>query len=495
MRSFDARQNGTVRSRSGLTSVTANARLAGLILMVALGVLLVGLIKARTWSQLSLLEQEFAAMRTELFYVGVNARSTLWHLNGAVLRYQLSKDTRERERFVEESAKLKRTLVNALPQLSTDAERQLGAELQEVFGQYLRATQPLLDTRPRAVRKDTSAQVHGAILDASTPALDTAEKLVAAQDLALADFFAQSERSLDSLQRLSQISIVAILVLLTALAALVYRTAVAPLRIKLGETKAVLQRQEKLASLGVFAAGVAHEIRNPLTAIKFRLFSLKKALPAPFGDQEDVTVIRLEIDRLEKIVKDFLLFARPSEPELRPVSADEILQDAGMLLGVQLASRGVELKIDGSNGTLVQADKSQIQQVLINLTQNAADSIEARGEITLRARADVAELARDRRMTDGEDPASPAPVIVFEVADTGKGIPADVVDRIFDPFFSTKDGGTGLGLPIAARIVEQHGGFIQCHTTPGRGTVFSVILRRWIEAPLPVSDGSKDSNC
>ena len=114
----------------------------------------------------------------------------------------------------------------------------------------------------------------------------------------------------------------------------------------LTESQATIVRQEKLASLGELAAGVAHEIRNPLTAIKFRLYSLKKSLPASMADNEDAVVIGDEISRLERIVKDFLQFARPSEPEFVAIPTQRILQEVHDLLKPQLKKASIELKLE-----------------------------------------------------------------------------------------------------------------------------------------------------
>ncbi|MDQ2659291.1 MAG: ATP-binding protein, partial [Verrucomicrobiota bacterium] len=114
---------------------------------------------------------------------------------------------------------------------------------------------------------------------------------------------------------------------------------------------------------------------------------------------------------------------------------------------------------------LIEGDAQQLQQVLINLAQNAADSIEDQGRITLRYRTDKLALSENVRA-----------VVILEVEDNGQGIPADVQERLFDPFFSTKSSGTGLGLSIAARIVEQHGGALQYQTQVDRGTCFGIIL-------------------
>jgi signal transduction histidine kinase len=224
-------------------------------------------------------------------------------------------------------------------------------------------------------------------------------------------------------------------------------------------------RQEKLASLGVLAAGVAHEIRNPLTAIKFRLFSLKKSLPPALAENEDAGVIAGEISRLERIVRDFLQFARPSDPALADVSARSILREVTDLLRPQLEKDGIALTLEASPEFWIRADAQQIKQVLINLIRNAADSIERNGIIVLRARQESGFTRKK-------------PSVLLEVSDNGRGMPTEVRKRLFDPFFTTKEGGTGLGLPIAARIVERHGGELRYQTEVRRGTTFSIVLPR-----------------
>jgi PAS domain S-box-containing protein len=237
--------------------------------------------------------------------------------------------------------------------------------------------------------------------------------------------------------------------------------------VKLSESRAINDRQEKLASLGVFATGIAHEIRNPLTAIKVRLFSLKGGHKPGTSEREDLEVIRHEIDRLEHIVRDFLQFARPAEPELQTVLVEKLLRDVHDLLRSELASKSIEIKLEFQANQPVSMDPNKMKQVLINLVQNGADSIAAGGTVTLRSRM-------DRQVLNSR----PIEVVVIDVADTGKGIPPEIQKRLFDPFFTTKETGTGLGLPIAARIVERHGGIIRYETQPNRGTTFSIVLPR-----------------
>jgi signal transduction histidine kinase len=245
----------------------------------------------------------------------------------------------------------------------------------------------------------------------------------------------------------------------------IYRDLIAPLRVKLVESQALVERQEKLASLGMLAAGVAHEIRNPLTAIKAWLFIQQKQLRAGTAEYDDAQIIAGEINRLERIVKDVLLFGRPSEPHFVTIRAEEPLRDVQSLLGPELQKSNISLAFENSVKAEIRADPQQIKQVLINLVQNAAESIGHHGTVTLRAREGVKRLAERERN-----------VVILEVADNGKGIPPEVEKRLFDPFFTTKDTGTGLGLSIAARIVQMHGGALQYQTQVSRGTTFGIVL-------------------
>ena len=166
-------------------------------------------------------------------------------------------------------------------------------------------------------------------------------------------------------------------------------------------------------------------------------------------------------------MRDVLVFARPSEPHLVTVAADNPLREVQTLLSPQLAGAGIRLVHENSSPAHVRIDPQQIKQVLINLIQNAADSIGQGGTISLRARTESRRLAE--RATEA---------VILEVADTGKGIPPHVEKRLFDPFFTTKESGTGLGLAIAARIVEKHGGSLQYQTQVNHGTTFGIVLPR-----------------
>jgi signal transduction histidine kinase len=256
------------------------------------------------------------------------------------------------------------------------------------------------------------------------------------------------------------------LIILTALGArVIYRETIAPLKLKLIESREIAERQEKLASLGVLAAGVAHEIRNPLTAIKARLFTQKKALASGTPAYTDGEFIAQEINRLERIVRDFLSFARPGALQREAISSSELLGQVRELLEPQLKENAIDLTIESGAEMPIEVDSQQVRQVLINLVQNAADSIGENGHIKLRSRFEKIALRERVRQA-----------VVLEVEDDGKGIPPDVQQRLFDPFFSTKTNGTGLGLSIAARIAQQHGGALRYRTQLNRGTTFGIIL-------------------
>ncbi len=231
------------------------------------------------------------------------------------------------------------------------------------------------------------------------------------------------------------------------------------------QTERVLERQEKLAVLGTLTAGIAHEIRNPLTSLKARLYTLEKHVQSSPPAKKDTEIISGEICRLERIVQEALSFARPADPKLQSVGVNLLLREVQGLMSTSVDGRGVQLVVEPGSELFVRADSGHLKQVLINLVRNAADAIKGSGVVTLRARSINAVLG-GRETT----------AVAIEVCDTGAGIPPEVEKRLFDPFFSTKEAGTGLGLPIAARIVERHGGTLQYQTRPGQGTTFSVVL-------------------
>jgi signal transduction histidine kinase len=463
----------TNHSTSGHPRITGShpktkLRLAGLGLTAVLGAVLIIGVSRTTWQRVDQLQSEFASLRAESFYLGVRMHSGVRRLNDTLLRYRLKGDTDDYELFRKEAEDLKhwleRNRTNAISELEHEFFAKVGTAYDDYRGesaQVLEASRNRWLTTQARNFQDSYEKVQ----QQSQYLLNLCNSFIEDQRAAFDQFLGESKHTLGRFEQLLHLSVALLLLLAAALVVLVYRGMIAPLRHQLTESHAIIARQEKLASLGVLAAGVAHEIRNPLTAIKFRLFSLKKALPATDAVNEDAAMISNEISRLEKIVQDFLRFARPSEPELVTVPAQRLLQEVRDLLQPQLEKNAIEITLDPGEPAWVRVDTQQIKQVLINLIQNAADSIGQEGKISLRVK-----LGGKRAKT-----------VVLEVRDTGKGVPPGVQPRLFDPFFTTKEGGTGLGLPIAARIVEKHEGELRYETELNHGTTFSIVLPRLTE--------------
>lgn len=457
-----------VRNKSTAPAKAPRKRLAGFAMAVLVGGLAIGWINTNVRQRMADLERDFGTIRTERFYQAIQVRQTVLRLNELLLEYQVTGQRLPLVRFRDESAALESSIATRQQEAAAEDEAALLRRLADAFQNYQNQSISLHErqgffTSNRKRVDETNEELRRI----SDPVLGICELLMQFQRSAFGSFLETSQQTLESLQHLIQLSLVMLFVLALAVAVLVYRGMIAPLQVQLSESQAIIARQEKLAALGGLAAGVAHEIRNPLTAIKFRLFSLKKSLPSGWDDNEDAAVIAGEISRLERIVRDFLEFARPSDPEATLVPARQLLDEVSHLMRPQLEEAGIELKVAEANGLWLNVDFQQIKQVLINLIRNGAESIEAPGAIHLRAFTDTGVLA-GRKL----------PVSVIEVADTGRGIPPEAGPRLFDPFFTTKEGGTGLGLSIAARIVEKHDGELQFESRPGNGTTFKLVLPR-----------------
>ncbi len=226
------------------------------------------------------------------------------------------------------------------------------------------------------------------------------------------------------------------------------------------------RRQDRLTALGELAAGVAHEMRNPLTTVRGYL----QILPANKNDDEFIAefsdnLIR-EIDRLTRLTENLLNMAKPISPELQPVPINKIINSVICFMSDKF--EGVELIIGEAKENLpVNCDSDRIKQVFINLFMNAAEAMDHRGSIEVRF------SRRSERLNENSEPQSYA---VTEVIDNGPGIPESIRERLFDPFFTTKDTGTGLGLSLSNRIVEEHGGFLRVDSQTNQGTRFWVFL-------------------
>jgi signal transduction histidine kinase len=291
------------------------------------------------------------------------------------------------------------------------------------------------------------------------------DDFAAAHDEELRKLLQGSLASLRWMRNLVFLCLGLLLLALAAVVGLLYGGVVRPLREQLLDRESLLAKREKLAALGTLAAGVAHEIRNPLTAIKARLYTLRRNLPSA-ESREDAQAITTEVDRLERIVRDVLGYARPADAALVPVDLAAWLREFGTFVAPELTEANLELTVEAAAPVEVEIDANQLRQIMLNLVRNAREAFEGRpGRIAL-------GLQRERTRLAGWT----GDMAVLTVTDNGPGIPAKIQERLFDPFFTTKAAGTGLGLSIVARLVENLKGEIKFQSAPGTGTRFLVCL-------------------
>lgn len=437
----------------------------GYALATILLVLVVGWVGSTTWQQLRQLHRSFASVQSDDFYLPAHIEAIVRELNDTVLRIDLRHNPADRIAFQSESEKLERWVLARQESLTTPEQRELLGQIEAAFKIYTNQSVQLMDEADQPGTARSTPPLLLRVENNAAPILDLCGKLKESERVEQARFMNDSQRALAWIQKLLiAVTLVLVIMVGTGIVA-IYTGVIGPLRVELTKSRVLAMRNEKLASLGTLAAGVAHEIRNPLTAINVRLHSLKRNLAGKSSEQEDALVIGHEIQRLERIVQEFLQFARPADPKLVVVSADSLLARVQMLFGSQLEKASIRLNLESVPDIWVRVDPHQIEQVLINLIKNATESMERGGTITLRVRTGAA------RLTGGTRPA-----VVLEVSDTGKGIPPEVQKRIFDPFFTTKEEGTGLGLVIASRIVEKHNGALECRSELNRGATFTILL-------------------
>ena len=227
------------------------------------------------------------------------------------------------------------------------------------------------------------------------------------------------------------------------------------------KAEARLRRQETLARLGEMAAVVAHEVKNPLASISGALQVVGSRLPADSRDRAVLGEVQDRVASLDRMVQDLLVFSHPKEPALALNRIRAVLEEAGQALHRDRSLAGISITITGADPA-VPLDREQMHRVFLNVLLNAAQAMDLRGAIEVGITA-----------TDGRCEVT--------VADRGRGIAHDALDRVFHPFFTTKHRGTGLGLPIARRIVEAHNGTLTAGARQGGGVVVAVTL------PAPAS--------
>ena len=218
--------------------------------------------------------------------------------------------------------------------------------------------------------------------------------------------------------------------------------------------------RDQLAFLGTLAGGLAHEIKNPLSTMTITLGLLREDIESGKGDRDRalrrVKVLEREVVRLEEILADFLQYAGRHEPELRPTDLNGLVAEVLDFITPAANRKKIEVRHHLSPDVpALPLDRDRVKQALLNLVLNAQEAMKGRGEILVQTSVRGGAVRVD-------------------VTDTGPGIPSEILPRIFEAYFSSKKTGTGLGLPIARRIVEEHGGILEVFSEVGKGTRFTM---------------------
>ncbi len=215
---------------------------------------------------------------------------------------------------------------------------------------------------------------------------------------------------------------------------------------------------QKLAAIGQLSAGIAHEVRNPLSSIKMSLQILEKRMQPEGNDLKRFKIAQREVEHLEKLVSDVLIYAKPSEPQKEPSDMRSIIEGSLAMVEKSLKDKEIDVrKIYAEGDVLIPVDQQMIKQALINIFQNAVDAMEPKGKLIISVR------------DEGDK-------VVLEVEDNGCGIPEEDVPHLFNPFFTKKNYGTGLGLTQVKKIIDQHDGEIEIKGKKGEGTRFIIVL-------------------
>jgi signal transduction histidine kinase len=224
-----------------------------------------------------------------------------------------------------------------------------------------------------------------------------------------------------------------------------------------------LAQAEKWALVGKLAAGAAHSIRNPLTSVKMRLWSMNRSQELSTPQREDLQAISEEIRHIDSIVTNFLQFSRPQKLKSRLISPSEVVDQALDLMRTRLHLYEVTVRLERKERLPeIMADPEQLREALVNLMVNACEAMAGGGSLTIKEELGGA--------------GDQVRVAVIRVSDTGPGIPEPIQDQVFQPFFSTKEEGTGLGLSIANRIIKDHGGGLALLSREGRGATFVITM-------------------
>ena len=237
------------------------------------------------------------------------------------------------------------------------------------------------------------------------------------------------------------------------------------LAVQLGQTEQELRQRERLSSLGMLAAEVAHEVRNPLAVIRMLWHTAIRGLVLSEEQGRDLQLIETKLGQMNGILDRVLNLARSADPFMGKVDAKDVMEEVALLVRLKLSASKIRLSLNFQKGgpIRIRGDRSQLEQAVLNLVLNAQESMTNGGQL---------QLGAVRR---GKE-------VVFVVEDTGKGMEKDVAERLFEPFLSGRPEGTGLGMALVRRTVEAHGGRMQIKSKPGKGTKVEMWLPAWADS-------------
>jgi two-component system sensor histidine kinase PilS (NtrC family) len=251
-----------------------------------------------------------------------------------------------------------------------------------------------------------------------------------------------------------------------------------------------LKRDERLKALGEISASLAHEVRNPLASMSGSIQLLRGELKLKGDKLKLMEIVLRETERLNSLITDFLLFARPAREKMESFNIGEVIRETMKVFGNSPEAKGLEIESSLEGDMSIEGNKRQMSQVFWNLFLNAATAMPEGG--LLRVTTGLNTRVSERGMSAAEQASDKLKTLAeISIIDTGNGIAPEALGRIFDPFYSTRETGTGLGLALAHRIVESHGGTIEVESALGKGSVFKVLLP--LSEVQPVKEGLRGS--